>query len=199
MEKLFNNTEQNNIKIDFPNISEANQILDIQKSVLLKNKNLELNKPLGEEGFLVNEIDEGDLNYAIEHNQKESFIIIAKNKDNKINGYFLAYDMDYFIKNHPNWFIETGVNPEIIKDKKVLYGKHLASDKTINGIGKSLNTEMFNLVKNKGYSLYLGEICEGPIKNDRSLDFHINEFNMKKISEYKDSNDFVWGIYSKEI
>lgn len=198
MEKL-SNTEQNNIKIDFPNISEINQILDIQNSVLLKNKNLESDKSLNEKGFLVNEINTDDLNYAIEHNQKESFVIVSKNADGKINGYFLAYDMDFFIKNHPNWFSETGVNPDIIKDKKVLYGKHLASDQTINGIGKSLNTEMFNLVKNKGYTLYLGEICEGPISNDKSLYFHTNEFGMKKISEYKDSNNITWGIYFKEI
>jgi predicted GNAT superfamily acetyltransferase len=197
--KKLSNTEQNNIKIGFPNMSEINQILDIQNSVLLKNKNLELNDSLEKEGFLVNEINAEDLNYAIEHNQKESFIVVSINKDNKINGYFLTYDIDYFIKNHPNWFNKTGVNPKIIKDKKVLYGKHLASDKTINGIGKSLYTYMFNLIKKRGYSLYLGEICEGPIKNNKSLDFHTNEFGMKKISEYKDTNNITWGIYLKEI
>ncbi|MCF7834278.1 MAG: hypothetical protein K9L98_01790 [Candidatus Pacebacteria bacterium] len=199
MKNTFNNIENNNIKIGFPKVSEIDQVLNIQKLVLLKNKNLGFKESLEMEGFLVNEITKNDLDYAIEHNQKESFFIVSRNKDTKINGYFLAYDMEYFLANHPGWFIESGVSPETIKNKKVLYGKHLASDGTISGVGKSLNMKMFNLVKKQEYSLYLGEICEGPVKNDKSLNLHLNKFGMKKISEYKDSNNFVWGVYVKEI
>lgn len=198
MEKL-SNIEQNNIKIDFPNTQDVDQILNVQNSVLLKNKDLELDNSINEKGFLVNEINKNDLDYAIEHNQKESFITIAKNTEGKIIGYFLAYDMEDFIKKHPNWLNETGVNFEVIKDKKVLYGKHLASDGTTKGTGRALEIQMYRLVKNLGYSLCLVEICEGPIKNDKSLGIHINEFSMKKISEYIDSNGYKWGIFIKDL
>jgi hypothetical protein len=172
----------NKIKIDFPDIQDINQILSVQNLVLLKNKNIELDHSINEKGFLVNEINKNDLRYAIEHNRKESFITIAKNTEGEIIGYFLAYDMKDFIKKHPNWFNETGVNFEVIKDKKVLYGKHLASDGTTKGIGRALEIQMYGLVKNMGYSLCLVEICEGPIKNDKSLGIHTNKFSMKKIS-----------------
>ncbi len=107
--------------------------------------------------------------------------------------------MEYFIKNNPNWLKETNTNYQIIKNKKVLYGKHIATDRSIKGIVQTLSKELFTLAKNEGYDLFLGEICEGPIRNNRSLNTFVNKFLMKKISEYKDSNDFVWGIYSKEI
>lgn len=197
--EIFSNIEQNNIKIDFPNTQDIDQILNVQNSVLLKNKDIELDNSINDKGFLVNEIDKNDLSYAIEHNQKESFITIAKNIEGKIVGYFLAYDMDYFIKKNPNWLNEVGVSTKIIEDKKVMYGKHLASDGSIKGVGKALEIQMYDLVKNLGYSLCLVEICEGPIKNDKSLGIHTSGFSMKKISEYKDKNGFTWGIYSKEI
>ena len=199
MEKLFNNVEQNKIKISFPSVSDTNQILAVQKSVLLKDENLIADESIGKKGFLVNEININDLNDAIEHNQKESFITIARNTKDKIVGYFLAYDLGYFIKKNPNWLNEVGINPEIIENKKVIYGKHLASDGSIKGVGRALEIEMYDLVKHLGYSVCLVEMCEGPIRNDKSLGIHTNEFFYKKISEYKDKNNFTWGIYSKEL
>lgn len=199
MEKTSNKTQQGNIKIDFPDISDISQILDVQSVVLLKNKGVKSDKSLNQKGFLVNEIGVNDVKHAIDHNLKESFIIVGKNKDDKIIGYFLAYDMGYFTISHPKWLIETGIDSKIFESKKVLYGKHLASDGTVKGMGRALNIKMFNLAKDKGYSLYVGEICEGPIRNNKSINFHVNEFMMRKVGQYKDLNNFIWGVYTKEI
>lgn len=186
------------IKVDFPKISEINSILEIQELVLLKN-NISKEKHISEEGFIVNKISYEDIHNSIEQNKKSYFIIVARNDTNKIIGYFFGYDMEYFIKNNPNWLKETNTNYQIVKNKKVLYGKHIATNRSIKGIGQTLSKELFTIAKNEGYDLFFAEICEGPIRNNRSLNTFVNKFSMKKISEYKDSNDFVWGIYSKEI
>jgi hypothetical protein len=184
------------IKTDFANILDINQILDIQKNFLLRNKKT---KQISNNGFLINKVSKKDLFFAIKNSKKYSFLLVAKNKNDHIVGYFLAYDFNFLIKKNPDLFINTLSNIRKFKNKKILYGKHIVSDGTIKGIGTSLNNVMFSIAKEYGYNFYLGEICEAPIKNTISLDFHIKKFLMKKIKEYKDSNNFTWGIYLKNL
>lgn len=184
--------------IGFPTKEDIKQILDVQNSRLLKNQDPE-DPATKESGFLINEIDQTNLEHAIDHNQKESLLITAKNVEGKIVGYFLAYDMEYFLQENPNWLQETGFDRSLLTENKVLYGKHVASDKSIPGVGRELDRKLFELAKERGYTLYLGEICEGPIVNQKSIDVHTGEFEMRKIGEYQDQNNYSWGIYVKDL
>ncbi len=179
------------INVNTPNISEIQDILSVQKPLLERRDN--------RAGFLVNAVTEEDLDFAIKNNQRESFILVARNKDGKIIGYILSYDMSYFLKEHSSWFEEVNLDPKLLENKKVLYGKHVASNGTINGIGKSLNKSLFELAKQKGYSFFLAEICEGPVKNDKSITFNTEKFSLEKVSQYTDDKGFTWGIYLKSI
>lgn len=193
------NTEGVKAVIDFPVKADIQDILDVQNSRLLKNKDPE-NPTTKESGFLVNEVGESDLDYAIDHNLKDSFLIVAKNSEGRVVGYFLAYDMEKFLKENPAWLQETGLGTSFLLENKVLYGKHVASDKTIPGVGRELDKKLFELAKQNGYTLYVGEICEGPIVNQKSLDVHTGEeFLMRKIGQRNDKDGYTWGVYAKNL
>jgi site-specific DNA-methyltransferase (adenine-specific)/adenine-specific DNA-methyltransferase len=64
------------INVNTPNISEIQDILSVQKPLLERRDN--------RAGFLVNAVTEEDLDFAIKNNQRESFILVARNKDGKI-------------------------------------------------------------------------------------------------------------------
>lgn len=190
--------KQSEVSIEFAKDEDKQGILEIQKLFLIETSD-KTEDYLQNKGFLVNEIDSDDLQEAAEHNQSESFLMVAKNSEGKVIGYFLAYDMDYFLSKYPNWRKDTGVEEDFLNKNKILYGRHLASDGSIPRVGKKLNKKLFQFAKEKGYTHYLGEICEGPVSNDKSLAIHKNIFSMKKIATYQDENGYEWGIYVKEL
>jgi hypothetical protein len=183
-------------KIEFAKEDDIDGVLDVQESVLLANKDQEDNP--GKSGFLATKIDRATVEEAIRDGGKEIFLIIGKDSSGNIAGYFLAYNLTKWIQLHPNWVQETGVDPKIVADNKIMYGKHVASNKTIPGVGRKLDNYLFDLAKEQGYNLYIGEICEGPIKNEKSINLHTGEFGMRKISEYNNGNN-TFGIYLKDL
>ena len=185
--------------IGFPEKSDIEQILRIQNSVLIRNKSAEEKSHISKSGFLVTKLGSEDFEKAIDKNQQENLFLVAKDSSNKVVGYFIAYDMNEIMKVYPQWFSETRINPVLLEKHRILYGMSLASDGSIRGVGRALDGEMFKLGKQKGYTLYIGEICEGPIKNEKSLNIHTQEFGMKKISEYEDREGYKWGIYVKYL
>lgn len=194
-----NNSEKHKVSYGYPDESDMSGILKVQRGVLLKDQSDQPEDYLEDNGFLVNEIDSNDIEDAIEKNGDDAFLIVAWNRNKKVIGYFLAYDMNYFVEKHPDWFSETGVNESLIEKNKVLYGKHLATDGSSSGVGGRLNKKMFSLAKRKSYTHYLGEIAKGPVENVKSKAIHKNKFDMKKIAEYIDQNDHEWGVYLKKL
>lgn len=198
MENPINNKEQPDFesKIEFAKEGDVEGILSVQESVLLSNKDLDQDP--GKSGFLATKINRDVIERAIADNLKESFLIVTKNGNGDIAGYFLAYDLGKWIKENPSWVLKTGIDPKIVKDNKIMYGKHVASNRTVPGIGRKLDNHLFDFSKNNGYSLYIGEICEAPVRNNKSISLHTGEFNMKKISQYKDG-EYTFGVYIKNL
>lgn len=128
-----------------------------------------------------------------------SFLLVDKDSTGRVVGYFLSYDIDFFLSAHPGWEKETGVDVRSLGDVKIVYGKHLASDGSVPSVGIKLNEFLFKNSKQKGYGLYIGEICEAPIENKKSKLVHTHLFSMKKIGEYTDRNAYKWGIYLKKL
>ena len=197
----FNNLEKNSfekerINVELANENDVQDILNIQHERLLsKTENTD---ELQGSGFLVNFVSENDIIEAI-NSPDQSFIFVAKDNVGQVIGYSLSYDFLRFLEKHPDWKKEVGdLSIDLDKEKSV-YGKHLASKKNIFGVGAALNNNLFKFSKEKGYSLYIGEIREGPVKNIRSADFHVNNFGLNKVGEYKDANQYDWGIYAKKL
>ncbi|QQS60135.1 hypothetical protein IPN41_03350 [Candidatus Falkowbacteria bacterium] len=191
-----NNFEKEHISVEIAGENNIQDILEIQKERLLSDK--QNVGELMESGFLVNPISESDIIEAI-NNSNNSYIFVAKNKIGEIVGYSLSYDFLHFLEKHPKWKKEVGDLSIDLEKEKVVYGKHLASRGNISGVGTAINNNLFKFSKDKGYTLYIGEICEGPIKNSRSADFHTNNFGLNKVGAYKDTNQYDWGIYAKKL
>jgi predicted N-acetyltransferase YhbS len=195
-DSIKNNIEKESIKVESATEGDIEEILKIQAERLLNEQSNK--EELPDSGFLVNSISEEDIIEAI-HHPESSFIFVAKDKSNVTVGYVLAYDFLHFLEKHPEWK-ETADKLSVDIDKeKVVYGKHIAVKKNSSGVGTALNNKLFDTSKDKGYSLFIGEICEGPIKNNRSAHFHSEHFGLNKVGEYQDKNQYEWGIYAKEL
>ncbi len=192
----LNNFERERFNVRNAVKEDIEEILRIQNERLLDNE--KHGDDLIENGFLVNPISAQDLNEAIDH-PETSFLYIAQDKNNSTVGYLLAYDFLSFVKEHPEWKKEVGPLSLNLESEKVIYGKHVAIDKSAMGAGSALEENFFQASKKNGYSLFIGEICEGPIENKRSVDFHTKKFDLNKIGSYQDGNKYSWGIYAKKL
>ena len=189
------NSTENLIVIKHATIGDIPQILRIQDDQLLENKNKKLEKEqLEKQGFLVNKIDEATLSKTIK-NPGQEFLLVAKNNSGEIQGYILGYDFKYFLANHPEWEKQTGINLQSFPEDKIVYGKHSTSSKPNQGVGTKLEKAFYQEAKQNGYTLLITEICEGPISNNRSKEFHTKNFGLEKIKNYTDKNNFDWGVY----
>ncbi|MEZ4114197.1 MAG: hypothetical protein R3B65_01980 [Candidatus Paceibacterota bacterium] len=198
MENLISDKDKNNFepKIEFAKESDIEGIISVQESVLLSNKDLDQDP--GKSGFLATKINRDIIEKAIVENGKESVLIIAKDDKGSVVAYLLAYDINKWIKSNPEWLSKTDISSNFLSDKKIIYGKHVASNRTIAGIGRKLEKTFMSFAKDNGYDMLLVEICEGPQVNKKSIDIQIDEFNMKKISQYKDG-EYTFGVYIKNL
>ncbi|MEZ4103194.1 MAG: hypothetical protein R3B55_01345 [Candidatus Paceibacterota bacterium] len=198
MENPISNKEQPDFesKIEFAKESDIEGIISVQESVLLSNKDLDQDP--GKSGFLATKINRDIIEKAIVENGKESVLIIAKDDKGSVVAYLLAYDINKWIKSNPEWLSKTDISSNFLSDKKIIYGKHVASNKTIAGIGRKLEKALMSFAKDNEYDMLLVEICEGPQVNKKSIDIQIDEFNMKKISQYKDG-EYTFGVYIKNL
>ncbi len=194
---IENNTfEKEQINVGLANENDADGILDVQKERLLsETKNTE---GLSDKGFLIYPILKSDIIEAI-RNPKDSFIFVAKDKAGSVIGYFMAYDFLHFLEKHPEWKNEIGNLSSNFKESETAYGKHVATRKEISGVGTAIDKYSFNQLKERGYKYFIAEICEGPIENSRSANFHSSKFDLNRIGGYKDKNKYDWGIYLKQL
>lgn len=172
------------------------EVYNLQKTKLLKYNQNKSKDKLSNNGFLVYELSINDFSKALRC--KNTFLLVAR-KNEKVIGYFLAYTLSKYNKLHPEFLKESVFDKKISLEKKnIIFGKQLVSDSSVHGIGSKLNKELFKLSKEKGYSLYVCEILESPLKNKRSINKHLS-LNLKRIGEHKDKEKYIWGIYSKKL
>lgn len=176
-------------------LQDINGIIELQEQLLLQNNSTAIN--ICDKGFLVNRVGADQLTELLASSDM-AIILIAKNSSKAIIGYSISYDGKYFLDHNPQWPIYSNV-PAQIRNTKFLYGKHLASDRSLPGVGSSLNASTFSWGKERGYKLYIGEICEGPVVNIRSLKKHVDEQGFTRFSGYTDTKGFSWGIYGKNL
>ncbi|MCK9292518.1 MAG: hypothetical protein WCY27_03215 [archaeon] len=170
-------------------------IYNLQKNQILDFNSKINHKEVTDNGFLVYELSIDDFLKAV--SCRNTFLFVAKNKEDVV-GYFLAYSLKKYIKLNPSFIEEIDVSGDILKENKVLFGKQLVSNRSFPKIGESLNKEMFKHTKSLGFTLYICEILEKPIRNKRSIEKHLS-LNLKKIGTHKDDEDLLWGIYSKKL
>ncbi len=174
---------------------DLKSIIALQEQLLLRNNNSVTD--IGTKGFLVNRV-EADSLLDLVISTNVALVLVAKNSQNKVIGYSISYDGKYFLAHNSQWPLYTKVPAELL-DSRFLYGKHLASDGSAPGIGSSLNASIFQWGKENGYTAYVGEICEGPIVNQRSLQKHVTEQDFTRLCGYTDSQGFDWGVYEKKL
>lgn len=190
-----NNFENTPLKIERATKENIEGILKIQAERLITNQS---DENLKDAGFLIYPISEEEIIDSIDHPEK-CFLSVAKNQTNEVVGYLLAYDFDYYLEKYPDWKEEVGRLSMDTDKEKVVYGNHVATKKGVPGVGTELENNVFKSLKEKGYTTFIAEICEGPTKNARSLNFHTEKIGLNKIGEYKDSNQYDWGIYAKKL
>ncbi len=183
--------------VTFATKDDIDDILRIQETLLIANRSGDTS--LSETGFLVNRASREDLEKAIE-NQGQAFLIVVRNELGKTVGYCLAYDMKYFLAQNPDWLSDTGLDQNLIAQQRIIYGKHVASDRSMPFTGRSLIESLLKFAELQGYTMFLGEICEAPVSNTRSIEKHAgDEIGLQRIGEYTGRNDFHWGVYAKKL
>ena len=183
-------------KIEFATAADVPGILAVQESVLLANKDLDQGP--GKSGFIALRVSKESIEQAVADNGNDFFLAVAKNEGGNVIGYFLTYDMDKWLELHREWMAETGIDLALIKGNKVMYGKHLASNRTIPKVGRALDTFLYKFAQERGYNLFIAEICEEPVRNRKSIDLHTAEFDLKRIGENKGPH-YTFGVYAKDL
>jgi len=197
----FNPIESNTFEKEQINVGQANEndadgILDVQKErILSETKDIE---GLSKKGFLIYPISKSDIIDAVS-NPKDSFIFVAKDKAGVVIGYFLAYDFLHYLEKYPDWKSDVGNFSSNFEESETVYGKHVATRKGVSGVGTAIDKYSFNQLRERGYKHFIAEICEGPIENSRSSNFHSSKFDLNRIGGYKDKNKYDWGIYLKQL
>lgn len=175
--------------------SDIKGVLEVQKDLLISNKNRED----AEKGFLVREYSQEEFKKFL--SDPNTYFLVAKSKENEVIGYILTSEFD-----KEKWGAKDNLQiyePEIFK-KRIIYGISIGvkEKEKGKGIGTKLNNQLFKLAKEKGFEVFLGDICEGighpEIKNDFSIRFHTNNFHMRKVGEYNEG-EVLWGIYARDL
>ncbi|MEX1014504.1 MAG: hypothetical protein WDZ80_05070 [Candidatus Paceibacterota bacterium] len=136
-----------NIREAKPN--DIEDILSVQSEVLLEENSNLSKEDLELKGFLKNKITKKELKNIFQGNS--DCILLVAEEDNNITGYLLAYNFIDWSKSHKEW--ENKINLNVPKDKvinqKTLYYKHIASKRSVEGVGKKLHNRFIEIAKKR--------------------------------------------------
>ena len=154
---------------------------------------------LEENGFLVYPISAKEFKGIIEDNTNH-IIHVAKEKD-RVAGYIASYDMAKWEATHPDWFFRFDAAEEykeLLKKRKVLYGRHIAVDENISAVGKDLLDSTLQEAINRGYEYFIVEVLKEPLINKRSVKF-CTKMGFKLVGQIEDKNNRIWSVFLKNL
>ena len=176
--------------------------MEIQRSQLKIPENL--SKEEARQGFLVYEVGADELKTLITGNIKH--IIKVARKDGNVVGYFIAYDMKYYLQQHPKWLNEFEENSggdmkQIFQGSDVLFSKQLALSSVAKktGLGEKLWEAVYQDAVSQGFRYEVGEVLAEPIRNVamESLVFGKLKFNL---AGYRtDKNNRKWSVITRSL
>lgn len=187
-------------KIDDAGIEDIPFIMEIQRSQL-KNPE-DLSEEEAKQGFLVYEVGEEELKSLIMRDIKH--VIKVARKNGNVIGYFIAYDMKHYLRQHSEWINEFEENPkrglkEIFKGDDVLFSKQLALSSTAKGTG--LGDKLWEAVYQDAVALSfryeVGEVLAEPVRNTamEALVFGKLKFNL---AGYRtDKKNRKWSVITR--
>ncbi|MEK7598054.1 MAG: hypothetical protein AAB441_05440 [Patescibacteria group bacterium] len=190
------------LKIDDAVIEDISSIMEIQRSELKIPENL--TEKEAKQGFLVYEVGDDELKTLITGNIKH--VIKVARKNGNVTGYFIAYDMQYYLRQHSEWINEFEENPkrglkQIFKDNNVLFSKQLALSSTAKGtgLGDKLWEAVYQDAVVLGFRYEVGEVLAEPIQNSamEALVFGKLKFNL---AGYRtDKNNRKWTVITRTL
>jgi len=190
------------IKIDDAGIKDIPFIMEIQRSMLRIPE--DLSEEEARQGFLVYEVGEEELKTLITGDIKH--IIKVARKSGNVVGYFIAYDMKYYLQQHPEWLNEFKENSgdnmkQEIQGLSVLFSKQLALNSTEKrtGLGEKLWETVYQDAVSLGFKHEVGEVLAEPIRNAamESLVFGKLKFNL---AGYRtDKNNRKWSVITRTL
>ena len=190
------------IKIDDAGIEDISWIMEIQRSQLKIPENL--SKEEAKQGFLVYKVSEEELKTLITGDIKH-IIKVAKENGNVV-GYFIAYDMQYYLQQHPEWINEFKENlggdmKQIFQGHDVLFSKQLTLSSVAKktGLGEKLWEAVYQDAVSQGFRYEVGEVLAEPIRNVamESLVFGKLKFNL---AGYRtDKNNRKWSVITRSL
>lgn len=189
-------------KIDDANIDDIPGIMAVQLSQIKKPE--ELAPDDAKQGFLVYKVSEEDLKTLIAGDIRH--VIKVARKNGAVIGYFIAYDMKYYLHQHPEWINEFQENSGVDMKQKfqgpdVLFSKQLALSPSVKGtgLGEKLWEAVYHDAAALGFKYEVGEVLAEPIRNTamESLVFGKLKFNL---SGYRtDKNNRKWSVITRAI
>jgi predicted GNAT superfamily acetyltransferase len=184
------------MKIAPARIKDIMSILSVQDSVLIKNLSKE---DANKEGFLIYPINANQLRDVI-HNSK-NLVLCAKEDDNNITGYLLAYDFNNWLKHKPKWLEEIKIPNKyksLLSHKKIIYLRHIARKRVFKGVGDLLLKHFIKHARTNKIDYIICEILEKYPKNKLSIQF-FKEFGFKRIGSIRYRDRLKWGVYIRKI
>jgi len=188
-------TKEENVAIRPAKEEDIKGILKVQEELLIKNKT---QNEVGKNGFLVYSLKEEELKNMI--SLKQNFLLVAESV-REIVGYALAYDLNVWRKNKPQWDEEITADTSIknhLSKNKIIYFRHIARKSQNPGVGIKLEEKIYEMAKHKGYQFVIGEILERPILNEKSKTVH-EQRGYKRIGQVDYPDGKVWGLYEKKL
>ncbi|MDP1689398.1 MAG: GNAT family N-acetyltransferase [bacterium] len=179
-------------------IEDIENILTIQAQKIIIPKKEE--QKAEDSGFLVYPIFAEELERALKDG--ENHVIKVAKEEGKVIGYIISYDLTEWTKTHPGWlsnFNTTEEYKEKLKERKVLYGRHIAVDKDIStsGVGKELLDSTLQEAINRDYEYFIVETLKKPIANRRSANF-VQKMGFKLVGQTND-DDRIWSVFLKDL
>jgi GNAT superfamily N-acetyltransferase len=186
--------------IEDASVEDIENILTIQSQKIIIPEE-EMAKPgVEESGFLVYPITNEELGEVVI--DKENYIVKVAKENERTIGYIISYDMAEWEATHPNWFSRfktTADYKELLKKRKVLYGRHIAVDENIStpGVGKDLLDFTLQEAVNRGYEYYVVEVLKEPIVNKRSANF-VQKTGFALVGQLEDDKR-IWSVFLKDL
>lgn len=201
-EGIKESVNDSSLKMDDANTDDIPGIIELQMSQIKKPERL--TQEDAKQGFLVYEVTREELMTLITGDIKH--IVKVARKNGNVMGYFIAYDMNYYLQQHPEWINEFEENsPGDMKQKfqgpDVLFSKQLALNSVAKktGLGEKLWEAVYQDAVALGFRHEVGEVLAEPIRNTamETLVFGKLKFNLAGYRTDKDNRK--WSVITRTI
>lgn len=189
-------------KIDDAKIEDIPGIMELQMSQIKKPE--QLTQEDAKQGFLVYEVSKEELITLITGDIKH--VVKVARKNNKVMGYFIAYDMNYYLQQHPEWINEFEENsPGDMKQKfqgsDILFSKQLALNSGVKktGLGEKLWEAVYQDAVALGFRYEVGEVLAEPIRNTAMETLVFNKLKFNFAGYRTDKNNRKWSVITRTL